>query len=531
MIITRRALMQSTLAGGAVLAAPWSLRAQNKQTVRMIMQDLQIFDPVFTTADVVQIHGLAIYDTLFSVDADLRPQPQMVGNWDLSDDKKTYKFELRDGLHWHDGTVVTAKDCVASIRRWGEAVAPGKLLLERAVAVEATDDKAFTITLKEPFALVLDILASPGQPLFMMREQDAKLAATEQVKTNIGSGPFKYNAGLTRPGSRVVYDRNEKYVPRDEPANGFAGGKVVKVNQIIWENITDAQTALAALQAGEVDFWWLPVADLYPAIKSDPHLALDTMGKNGVDWVVRLNYLQPPFDNIKMRQALLHLIDQTAFLSVLAPDRAFGRTVTSMFGSGSPYTNDVSTDWFKEGGNLERAKQLIAESGYSGEKVVILDPTDWPECELASQLLANVMQKAGINAELAPMTWSELAVRRGKKEPVEDGGWSIFITTTTDFSMRDPLTWSIFVMDGDNGWYGWPKNDEYEALRAKWPDIETLEERKELAREMQRIWWDYVGVVYLCQTLAPAARRTSLVDMINSPSSEVIMWNMHESQA
>ncbi|TIU50128.1 MAG: ABC transporter substrate-binding protein [Mesorhizobium sp.] len=494
----------------------------------MVMGDIQIFDPVFSTSSNTQNHAMAIYDTLFALDADLAPQPQMVGKWDISEDKKTYTFELRDGLSWHDETPVTAADCVASIRRWGEVVSKGQLLLERASDISATGEKSFTITLKEPLGLVLDILASPGQPLFMMREQDATLPATEQVTTNIGSGPFKFNADLTRPGARYAYERNDAYVPRDELASGYAGGKIVNIEQAIWENITDAQTALAALQAGEVDFWLSPVADLFPAIESDPNLVLDTLGRNGEDWFARINCLQPPFDSIKMRQALLHLIDQNAFLSLLSPNPNFGRTVTSMFGVGSNYSNDVNTDWFREGGDLEKAKQLIAEAGYAGEKVVILDPTDWPACDLASQLLADVLRKAGISAELAPMTWSELAVRRDKRVPVDEGGWSIFITSGIDFTMGDPLGPSAFRLNGEQAWFGWPQNDEYEALRTKWPDIERQEERMELAREMQRIWWDYVPQVFLCQTLSPSARSKSLVDLISSPPPEVAMWNMRK---
>ncbi|WP_457659756.1 ABC transporter substrate-binding protein [Sinorhizobium medicae] len=527
MTISRRTLMKSGAAAGAMFALPSVLRAQTNQTVRMIMGDIQIFDPVFTTSDYTLNHAMAIYDTLFAMDADLRPQPQMVGAWNVSEDKKTYTFELRDGLSWHDGTRVMAADCVASIRRWGQVEPHGQLLLERVADIAAIDETAFKITLHEPFDLVLETLATAGKPLFVMREQDATLPATKQVTTNIGSGPFKFNAELTRPGSRVVYDRNKQYLPRNEPASGFAGGKVVNFDQVIWDNISDPQTALAALQAGEVDFWLEPVADLFLAIESDPNFVPDTLGKGGADYFVRINCLQPPFDNVKMRQALLHLIDQNAFLKLLSTNPKAGRTVQSAFGTGSPYSNDVNTGWFKVGGDLEKAKQLIAESGYAGEKAVILDPTDWSEGHLASQLLANVLQKAGINAELAPMTWSELIVRVTKKEPVEEGGWTLMLTSTGDFTLRDPMSF-IFPLNGEKAWRGWPQSEEFEALRSKWPDTATLEERQELAKQMQRVWWDYVPQIFLCQTLAFAARNKSLVDMINFPAPAVAMWNMRK---
>ncbi|MER9826563.1 ABC transporter substrate-binding protein [Mesorhizobium sp. M0115] len=526
MTISRRILFKSSLAVGTLFVCPSILRAQaqDNQTVRMITEDLQVFDPVFTTSTVTHIHSLAIYDTLFALDEKLHPQPQMVGYWSVSDDKKTHSFKLRDGLNWHDGTPVTAADCVASIRRWWGVTPSGQALQDRTAGMTATGETTFTITLHEPYELVLETLTGA----FMMRGQDAKLPASEQVTANIGSGPFKFNAKLTRPGSRVVYDRNERYVARNEPASGLAGGKVVKVDQVVWENISDPQTSLAALQAGEIDFWLGPVPDLFPAIKADPKLVLDTLGVNGVKWEVVMNHLQPPFDNLKMRQALLHLIDQKAFLSLLSPDPQFGRTVTSLFTVGSAYSNDVNTDWFKEGGDLEKAKQLIKEAGYAGEKVVILDPTDWAQAESASQLLASVLQKADINAELAPMTWSELVVRRQKMDPVKDSGWSIFISYFSDFSWRDPLSSPILSMNGRKAYYGWPQSDEYEALRNKWPDTKTMEERQELAREMQRVWWEQVAMVFLGQTLVPSVRRTSLVDMVNFPAQILPMWNMRK---
>src|SRR5262249_2263663 len=81
--------------------------------------DLKVLDPIWTTAFISRNHGYLIYDTLFAKDAQMRVQPQMVDKWEASPDKLTWTFTLRDGLEWHDGTTVTAEDCIASIKRWG----------------------------------------------------------------------------------------------------------------------------------------------------------------------------------------------------------------------------------------------------------------------------------------------------------------------------------------------------------------------------------------------------------------------------
>ncbi|MFC0810318.1 ABC transporter substrate-binding protein [Ensifer sp. P24N7] len=532
---SRRELIITGLAAGAAVSIPSVLRAQtastDAQTIRMVMSgDLSIFDPIFTTADITAAHALAIYDTLFALDSKLTAQPQMVGKWGVSEDRKTYTFELRDGLGWHDGTPVTAADCVASIRRWGQADGGGQLLMERAQDISKKDDKSFTIVLKQPLGLLIDLLATiAGTSPFIMREKDADRPATEQVTTNIGSGPFKFNHALAKPGASFTYDRNEEYAPRKEPSDGFAGGKVVKVDRVIWDNIADQQTALGALHAGEIDFVYGPPRDLHSAIESDPNLALQVLNKGGVNMCLRMNHLQKPFDNVKARQAMLHLIDQEAFLRVTSPDAKYGHTVTSIFGGDTLYTNDENTGWFKKGGDPDKAKQLLKEAGYAGEKVVVLQAINIASFNTASQLLAAEMRKIGVNAELAPSDWGGLVTRRANKGPVANGGWNIFITDDSDFALSDPIGAVFLNASGDKAWYGWPKNDEYEALRAKWANVKTLEERKALARKMQRIWWDFVGDVRLGRTVEPIARRKALTGLIEMPSSVVAMWNMQKA--
>lgn len=282
---------------------------------------------------------------------------------------------------------------------------------------------------------------------------------------------------------------------------------------------------MAALQVGEIDYFESPPADLHSLIESDPNLELQVLDKAGWDVVLRMNFLQKPFDNVKTRQAVLHLIDQEAFMRVMNPK--YGRPVTSIFGGDTPVSNDENTGWYKKGGDPEKAKQLFKEAGYAGEKIVILQPTDWSGASNASQLLAAALRKIGVNAELAPSDWGGVVTRRANKAPIEDGGWSIFITDEPDYSLGNPLTEPMLIANGDKAWYGWPKSDEYEALRALWANVETLEVRKALARKMQRVWWDFVGDVRLGKYVSPIARTKTLTGLIGMPMM-VPMWNMQK---
>ncbi|MGY8668970.1 ABC transporter substrate-binding protein [Bradyrhizobium sp. UFLA05-109] len=531
MTVSRREVIKGGVAAGAAVSMPGVLRAAptDSRTIRMVKTgDLRVFDPIFTTTNITADHGAAIYDTLFSLDSKFRSQPQMVAKWDVSDDRKTYTFELRDGLYWHDGTPVTGADCVASIRRWGQVHPGGEMIIERARDISKNGDKTFAIVLREPLGLLIDLLADLTPPcLFIMRETDANRPATVQVTANIGSGPFKFNHALAKPGASFTYDRNENYVARKEVPDGLAGGKIVKVDRIIWDNIVDQQTGFAALQAGEIDFLQTPPVDFFSAIESDPNLELQVLDKLGQDVCLRMNFLQKPFDNVKARQAVLHLINQEAFVRAMSPHPKYGGTVTSIFGHDTLMSNDANAEWHRKGGDTERAKQLFKEAGYAGEKVVILQPTNVPRYDNASQLLAAALRKVGVNAELAPSDWGGIVTRRANRGSVESGGWNIFITSEMDYSLGNPLGTPLLRADGEKAWFGWPKSDEYEALRAKWVDTNTLEERKKLARNMQQIWWDFVGDARLGLLVLPIARRKTLTGLIGMPQI-IPMWNIQK---
>jgi peptide/nickel transport system substrate-binding protein len=535
MSATRRTVLRSGLAAGAVAAAwPRRSNAQSEpppnKTLRAVMHaDLRVFDPIWTTANISGYHGAMIYDMLFNVDEEFAPQPQMVGKWSLSEDKKLYTFELRDGLGWHDGMPVTAADCVASIRRWAQVDGGGQAIMERAKDISKKDDKTFIIALKEPFGPLIDQLAKPiTSDCFIMREKDAEKPATEQVSANIGSGPFLWNAAEAKPGVRYVYDKNPKYMPRPEPASGLAGGHVVKLERVIWENISDQQTAMAALQTGEIDFYETPPTDLLGQLERDPNIKTDVFSKGGNIVIMRMNFLHKPFSEAKARQAMLYLVNQLDIMKATFGDPKYYAAVPSIFGSNTPYVNDENTEWFKHGVDLGKAQQLFKESGYNGEPVIVLQATNIAYMSNSEQLIAAQLKKIGVNAQLAPSDWGGVITRRAVKAPDNQGGWDIFVTSDSDYSHSDPIGLATFKANGDKAWYGWPKSDEFEALRAKWADAATLEERKALGRQMQQVFWDFVPTVLLGSFLRPVAYRSNTKGWIGMPEI-VPFWNVEKT--
>lgn len=527
---TRRTMMAGT---AAALAAPGLARAQTRpaatRTIRAVMHgDVPTFDPIWTTANMAAYHGNMVYDTLFGVDENQVPQPQMVGRYNLSDDKLTWTFELRDGLKWSDGTDVTAKDCVASVRRWAARDGAGQHMMARVKDLDAKDARTMTITLREPYGLVLDALAKTSTPLcFMMREREALTDPMQKIERVVGSGPFLMNESETRPGSQYVYDRNPNYHPRSEAPSGIAGGKVVKIDRAIYVNMPDVQTAVSAIQAGEIDFVEIPPIDTIDALESDPNLKVIFLNKVGTVGWIRVNFKYPPFNNAKARQALLWLVNQEDHMKATFVDKRFYRTCGSLFTCGTPMANDANTEWFTKGPNVDRAKALLREAGYNGEPIVLLQATNILYMTNAAQILAQEMRAAGMNVQMQPMDWSGVVQRRANKSPPDQGGWNIFITSAGGVAVGNPIALAGHAATGDRGWFGWPEDARHEELRDAWAKAATLDERKAIARQMQDNAWNFVPHLYFGQWLQPSVYRTSTRNWLAVP--EVIpFWNVEK---
>src|SRR5258708_36410021 len=201
LFVRRHEMRRLTVRSGILLAALGaffapSVAAQSTgKTLRFVPQaDLRILDPVWSSAYITQTHAYLIYDTLFALDDQSKPHPQMVERWSVSDDKLVYSFTLRDGLKFHDGRPVLPVDCIASIARWGKRDVFGQKLMEVVAAMTPLDDKSFTIELKRPFPLVIEALAKLHGSAFIMPERVAKTDADKQITEFTGSGPFKFIA-------------------------------------------------------------------------------------------------------------------------------------------------------------------------------------------------------------------------------------------------------------------------------------------------------------------------------------------------
>jgi peptide/nickel transport system substrate-binding protein len=521
-----RGLGVVVLAFAATMLSPAGF-AQQKVLKFIPQADLRILDPITTTAYITRNHGYMVYDTLFAIDAKFQVQPQMVDKYEASPDKLTYTFTLRDGLKFHDGQPVRSADCIASIERWAKRDALGQKLAEATDGWKAVNDKTFTLHLKKPFALVLDALAKPSSNVpFIMPERIAKTDASTNITDPIGSGPFKFVKEEWVPGSKVVYVKNTDYVPRKEPPSWASGGKVVKVDRVEWIYIPDSATAAAALNAGEADWWEQLPPDLIPVLQKNKQIKVENIDPLGSMGLLRFNFLFPPFDNVKMRQAVLHVLDQKDYVLGIAGDMKNGRTCYSFFTCGTPLSSEVGAEPMKGKRDFEKAKQLVKEAGYKGEKIVIISATDQPIVHSQTLLTAELLKKLGLNVEIQAGDWGTLISRRAIKNPIDKGGWSIFHTWLVGPDLTSPAVNFAIRGSGDKAWFGWPNDPTLEKLRDDWFAATDPVASKKAAEAVQKRAFEFVPYVPTSQFILPTAYRTNLSGIIIAPVT--FMWNVEK---
>jgi peptide/nickel transport system substrate-binding protein len=517
----RRRTFLGAAATSAALPLPALAQPERARVMTFIPHaNLTSLDPIWTTALVTSNHGFYVFDTLFGVDSQLRPHPQMAEGYTASDDGRTWLIRLRDGLRFHDAEPVRAADCVASLRRWAARDTFGRTLADAVEAWESADDRTLRIRLKRPFPLLIDALAKPGSNIpFIMPERLAVTDPNSQVSEMVGSGPYRFVAGEYVSGSRVVYEKFAGYVPRQETPDWTMGGKVAHFDRIVWRIIPDPATAAAALQAGEVDWVDQVLPDLVPSLRRNRNVAIGNGNPAGHVAVMRFNHTQAPFNNRKLRQAVLRAVNQADYMAtVTANDESAYRICHSFFPCGTPYGTPPVPDPMAERPSLDRLKQLVRESGYAGEKIVILSPSDFATMAPFGQVGAALFHDLGMNVELVETDWGTLIQRRANRGPVDQGGWSVFHSWWTGEALVNPAMNAIIRGQGAEGWAGWYESARMEELNSRWLQEPTEQGRTAVAAEMQSLAFEDVPSVPLGLFFIRTAYRRTLTGMVEGPA-------------
>jgi peptide/nickel transport system substrate-binding protein len=525
MKIKRRTL--GAVAAGGILATAVPALAQDNKILRFVQNgNMTILDPIWTTAYVTRTHGYFIYDTLFSMDANNAVKPQMVEKYEVSPDKTLWTFTLRDGLAWHDGTAVTSEDCIPSIKRWGARDAMGLKLMDFVKEMKAVDAKTFTMQLKEPYGLVLESLGKPSSNVpFMMPKKIAETDPFKQIDSQMGSGPFIYVNAESKPGEKHIYVKNAKYKPRSEAPSGLSGGKVVKIDRVEIIEMPDPQQQVNAIIAGEIDLIEQPPHDLIPTLKSDKNVQTVDWNPLGQQFVYRMNHLQPPFNNPKIRMAALLCIEQEEYLKATVGEPEYYKVSSAAFIGGTPNAFEAPNGLFVKP-NYEKAKALLKEAGYDGTPVVLMQSTTLPVLTNTAPVTKAQLEKGGFKVDMQSMDWQTLVTRRTKKDPPSQGGWNIFHTFTVAADILNPISNTYMVAQGDKSWFGWPTDPEMEKLRDAYSKETDPAKAKELAHAVQNRAIETAQYGWIGQWYGPGAARKNISGWLKAPVP--VMWNVEK---
>ena len=516
-------------AGAATLARPSLAQPAGARTLVFVPQaNLTSLDPIWTTATVTRNYAYLAFDTLYGTDDQLVPRPQMAEGHSIEDNGRRWTFRLRDGLAFHDGAPVRARDCAASLARWMRRDSLGSSIAALLDAMETPDDRTLVLRLKRPFPPLLNALAkTQPSPAVIMPERIALTDPFKQITEVVGSGPFRFLADEYVAGSRAVFARNAAYRPRDDAPSSVAGAKRAMVDRVEWRIIPEAQTAANALRSGEIDWLEMPIPDLIPSLKADRNVVVGRLDPYGLYPVLRFNHIQGPTTNRGLRQAILAAIDPHEVMqAVMGDDTTTYHAPVGCFLPGTPSANTAGME--RLGGNRDDAvRAMLKASGYAGEPLTLLHPTDQPFYDAMCQVVAATLKRVGVTVHDEPMDFGTVVQRRNSREPLEKGGWSLFCTSFPALDFMDPISMAAARGNGAAAWYGWPTNEKIEQLRNAWIDSTDEADRKRLAAEIQLEALTDALYVPLGQYFQSAAWRSNITGHLKGQPP--LFWNVSKA--
>lgn len=522
----RRRFVQLAAAGTTALAAPRIARGADQRVLRFVPStDLTLLDPTSTTAYVTRHHGYMVFDTLFGQDGSFQPQPQMVEGVTTGNDGRLWTLTLRAGLRFHDGEPVRGRDCVASLKRWGQRDELGKALFAATDELSSPDDRTIVFRLKRPFPLLPNALGKTALMMAaIMPERIAAGDAAKPVTEMVGSGPYRYVASERVSGDRVVYERFADYVPRQGGTpDGTAGPKIVNFDRVEWKVIPDASTAAAALRTGEVHWLELPSADLIPSLRSAKGLSVDVLDPTGYVGVLRVNQLQSPTGNVAIRRAMMAAVSQSDVVtSVAGTDPKYWNDRLGFFCPGTPLATDAGMAALTSPRDPTAVKRMLEAAGYKGEPIVLMRPGDLQIVALPTDVVADNLKQAGFNVDVQAMDWGSLVQRRSKKEGAGEGGWSAFVSWFSGGDHLNPAIHGLLRGD-DSAPNGWSHSPAIEELRAEWGRAPGPAEQAEIARKLQVQAFADVPYIPIGQIAQLTAYRSDLTGMLKGLPT---FWNI-----
>jgi len=482
-------------------------------TLKVVSGGIKSLDPLYTSTALTRRVARHFYDFLFACDNKGVVQPMMVKEWNVSKDLKNYSFTLRQGLLFHDGQTVTSDDVIASLKRWGQKDKRGKHIFSVLEEIKKIDDRTFTMKLKEPYGLVPKALGWFGAylPVIMPKELAAN-PPSKPVNEPIGSGPFRFVEW--KPGKHLILERFKDYKPRQEPASGFAGKKIAYVDRIIFMEVPDQATQIAALETGELDIVLRPDYDQYDRIQNNPDLR--TYLLKPLAWIAMvINKARPPFDNVKVRQALQAAINVDEITLLAVGHKRFFTVTPAIFFSGTVWDSKAGEELYNQA-DIEKAKALIADAGGPPkEPIILMAAKEYAYMYNSALGVKAILEKLGFKVDFMVTDYATIVSKRRNKDK-----WHMFSTSFTPYTTEpDNAIWM------NPKWVGWYVSPRIEKLNKSFIITSDYSKQKQIVDEMQQVFYEEVPLLRLGEIAGFNAVRKE-VQCFTDDTIDPIFWNV-----
>ncbi len=490
------------------LARPAIGQPQYASVLRFVPEaDLPTPDPHLSDSRATRDHALMVFDTLFGRDGEDRPAPQMAESFAVGQDGREWRLRLRDGLYFHTLERVQPGDCIASIRRWGAIDPGGQALLAATEEIAAPDNRTILFRLKRPFPLLAALLGRSTGPICAILP--ARLAATppdRPIAEIIGSGPYRWAAAEREAGKRAVYLRHAPYIPMPGLGARTAGPKEAFIERVEWQVMPDAEAG-AALLRGAVDWWGSVAPEQFAALRASADVKLPVIAPEGMIAWLRPNHLQPPFDRVEARRALLSAVSQQDCMVALnGADGPQWRDGIGFFAPSAKVAGGPPAAVAPEAG-----RKAMEAAGVAGQTVRLLVP-EGRMARLGAAIVA-LLRQLGLEPAVQALGPAAMAAALARTDPVAAGGWSLALGDSEAAAQADPLGHLLLRGTGRDAAPGWPSMPRMETLRTAWLDAPDAAWRARFMTEMQALALREVPYIPLGLSIPASGHRAGLIGL------------------
>lgn len=465
-------------------------------------------DPMASTADLVGIITQHIFETLYTFDANWASTPLLaVALPTISADGLTYTIPLRTGIKFHDGSVMTSADVVASLDRWMKIATRGKQAAEVITGVAATDEATVTITLSKPYAPLLALLSFNNAAAIII---PAANAAQDPLESFIGTGPYMLKERV--PDQYIQLVRFDGYQSLAGESNGYGGARHQYLDEIRFVPVPDPNTRVEGAVSGQFQYVdQLPVEsyDRVAAGKTEP-VVLAPFG-----WpVFMMNTQDGLTKDIKIRKAIQAALAPEDMMLAAFGSKDFFSIDAAWYPEGYVWHTEEGTEAYKPNGDTEAAKALLAEAGYDGTPLRILTSRQYEFHYKMAQVAQAYLEAAGFKVQMDVVEWATLTTNRADPKL-----WDIYITHSP--FLPEPSLMGI-MSDTSPGW--WATDAKHAAVEAFNAETDQAK-RVALFADVQKVIYDEVPGYKVGNFNALAAQAPDLDGV--TPAPWPYFWNAY----